>query len=136
MRLHVVVLAAAGLLAASAALAQDRGTLKAIYEGRALYVVHCSGCHGNDARGAPSGAGVLRTPDLTGVALRDGAFRPVHVANHISGRHDGEGATRTMPLWARYLKEEWPAGDSVGQMKVAWLVDYLAIVQQPVTPQH
>ena len=136
MRLRIVVLTGAGLLAGSAALAQDRGTLKSIYEGRALYVAHCAGCHGNDARGVALGADGLRAPDLTGVAQRDSAFRPVHVASHISGRHDGDGATRTMPLWLRHLKEEWPAGDSVGQMKVAWLVEYLAAVQRPVTQQR
>jgi len=35
-----------------------------------------------------------------------------------------------MPLWARQLEQEWPAG-GVALMKVAWLTSHLEAVQQP-----
>jgi mono/diheme cytochrome c family protein len=136
MKSAVVVLAGGTLLLASAALAQDAGTLKAIYEGRALYVAHCAQCHGNVATGEALGTNGNCIPDLTGIALRDGGFNAVHVANHISGRHNGESVTRTMPVWVRHLKEEWPNSDAMAQLKVAWLAQYLASAQQTPAPRR
>ena len=134
MKCAVSFLTGAALLLGSAAFAQNRGTLKAVYEGRAVYVAHCAQCHGNDARGDSWGSDGNGIPDLTRIALRDGRFDAVHVANHISGRHDGESASRTMPVWLLQLKQEWPHGDAMGQLKVAWLAEYLAVVQQAPTP--
>ncbi len=134
MKRTVFVLAGGALLLASAALGQDRGALQAIYEGRALYVAHCAGCHGGDARGAVWGTNGNGIPDLTRIAERDGVWNAVHVAHHISGRANGESASRSMPCWIRSLKEEWPNGDAMGHLKVAWVTQYLAVVQQPATP--
>jgi mono/diheme cytochrome c family protein len=131
MKRAVFVLVGSALLLASPALGQDTGSLKAIYEGRALYVAHCAGCHGGDARGAAWGTDGNGIPDLTRIAERDGGWRAIHVANSISGRHNGDNPKRTMPCWVRSLKEEWPQGDAMGQLKVAWLTQYLAAVQQP-----
>ena len=131
MKRAVFVLAGSALLLATTAWGQDAGTLKAIYEGRALYVAHCAGCHGGDARREAWSTNGNGIPDLTRIAERDGGFRAVHVANHISGRHNGDSPNRTMPCWIRSLKEEWPHGDAMGQLKVAWLAQYLAVVQQP-----
>ncbi len=58
------------------------------------------------------------------------------MANYISGRHNGDSPKRTMPCWVRSLKEEWPQGDAMGQLKVAWLAQYLAVVQQPQSPRR
>jgi len=54
MKRLIVVLAGAALLAAPA-VAQDTNTLKAIGQGRALYLVNCAGCHGADVKGATAG---------------------------------------------------------------------------------
>ncbi len=131
MKTATVVLTGGALLLASASLAQERGELKAIYEGRALYVAHCAGCHGLDARGTAWGTdGHGGCPDLTRIAARDGRFRIVHVGNHIGGRHDGDSSHRSMPIWLRQLKQEWPAGDAVAPLKVAWMAQYLGAIQR------
>ena len=134
MKRLIVVLAGAALLAAPA-VAQDTNTLKAIGQGRAVYLVHCAGCHGVDVKGTPVGTngGI---PDLTLIAARDGGFRPVHVANHIAGRRDGMKDEGTMLCWANHFKNSWPRGEGWAAVEVYKLSKYLAFVQEQPLPQQ
>jgi mono/diheme cytochrome c family protein len=134
MKRLIVVLAGAALLAAPA-VAQDTNTLKAIGQGRALYLVNCAGCHGADVKGTTSGTNGS-IPDLTLIAARDGGFKPVHVANHIAGRRDGMKNETTMPCWAGAFKDRWPGGEGAAALQSYKLAKYLAFVQEPPIPQQ
>lgn len=125
MRGKVVVLAGVGLLLATVAGAGEREELKAVGEGRALYLTHCATCHGKDARGASS-------PDLGTIGERDGSFQVLHVVNHIVGRRDGF-AGGTMPSWGRVLVRQWPGGRGPAALQAWKLAKYLEFVQAPVT---
>lgn len=135
MKKLVIVLAGAALLSAPA-LAQDTGTLKAIGQGRALYLTHCAACHGPDAKGASVGTNGSGVPDLTFIAARDGEFRPLHVATHIVGRRDGMKEESAMPCWAGAFKDRWPQGEGWAAVKVYKLSKYLAWAQQPAPQQQ
>ena len=134
MRMLIVVLSGAALLAAPA-VAQDTGTLKAIGQGRAVYLVHCAGCHGADAKGTTTGTngGV---PDLTLIAMRDGGFRPLHVATHVTGRRDGMKSEKAMPCWGGAFKDSWPQGEGAASLQAFRLTKYLAFVQEQALPQQ
>lgn len=128
MRKLIVVLAGAALLAAPA-VAQDTDTLKAIGQGRAVYLTHCAGCHGADVKGTTTGmnGGI---PDLTLIAARDGGFKPLQVATHVLGRRDGMKSEKTMPCWGGAFKDRWPGGEGAASLKTLKLTKYLAFVQQ------
>ena len=134
MKRLIVVLAGSALLAAPA-LAQDDATLKAIGEGRGLYLANCAACHGAHAKGDTTGTngGV---PDLTLIALRDGAFEPVHVVNHVTGRRDGLKPVNGMPCWGPTFKQRWPRGEGAAALQVYKLTKYLAFVQEQPLPQQ
>jgi mono/diheme cytochrome c family protein len=135
MKRLIVVLAGAALLAAPA-FAQDNNTLKAIGQGRAVYLVHCASCHGADAKGTPAGTNGGAAPDLTLIAARDGAFGPLHVSNHIAGRHDGVTSGKTMPCWRYHFQDSWPGGEGASAMRVYTLAKYLAFVQEQPQAQR
>jgi len=121
MRNECVALAGAALLVATVAGADSNADLRAIGEGRALYLTHCASCHGNDGAG-------LTGPGLTGIAQRDGTFSRLHVANHVHGRRDGL-ASPTMPAWGAVFSHRWPKGEGASGMKTAKLVRYLEFLQ-------
>jgi len=133
MKKRIVVLAGAALMAAPA-VAQDTDTLKAIGQGRAVYLTHCAGCHGADVKGATTGTngGI---PDLTLIAVREGGFKPLHVATHIVGRRDGM-EPKKMPCWSSHFKNSWPQGEAWAAAEVYKLSKYLAFVQEPPLPQQ
>jgi mono/diheme cytochrome c family protein len=130
----IVVLAGAALLAAPA-FAQDNNTLKAIGEGRGIYLVHCAGCHGTDEKGTPAGTNGGAIPDLTLIAARDGQYRPVHVANHIGGQRV-LGTKEKMPCWRNHFADSWPRGEGWAAMEVYKLSKYLAFVQEQPQAQR
>jgi len=121
MRNACVALTGATLLLATLSAADERADLKAIGEGRALYLTHCASCHGNDASG-------LAGPSLTSIGQRDRGFSRLHAANHIQGRRDGM-ASAAMPAWGAVFSHRWPKGESAAALKTAKLVRYLAFVQ-------
>jgi mono/diheme cytochrome c family protein len=135
MKITVALFASAALLLGPMAWAEDT---KSFSEGRALYMRHCVGCHGNlgiDENGSPVSsrggrAPAVSRPDLTLIAARDGSFDPVRVANHINGRQNGQNPNRTMPIWSDHLNREWPTGDGMAALKINWLTTYLESVQQ------
>jgi mono/diheme cytochrome c family protein len=134
MKRLIVVLAGAALLAAPAA-AQDNNTLKAVGQGRALYLVNCAGCHGADVKGTTAGTNG-GAPDLTLIAVRDGEFKALHVAGHIVGRRDGMKNEKAMPCWGRAFKERWPRGEGAAALQVYKLSKYIAFVQEQSLPQR
>lgn len=133
MRRCFMVFCGVASLMAAAALAQStdelsQKQLKAIGEGRGLYLTYCTGCHGADARGAVTGTG-HGTPDLTLIATRDGRFDRIHVVEHVGG-HFSDCNTE-MPCWSKVLARRRPGSQGIADGKVVTLVDYLQFVQQP-----
>jgi mono/diheme cytochrome c family protein len=106
--------------------ADSNADLKAIGEGRALYLTHCASCHGHDASG-------LTGPSLASIGQRDRAFSRLHAANHIQGRRDGM-ASAVMPAWGAVFSHRWPKGEGAAALKTAKLVRYLEFVQAGVPP--
>ena len=128
MRGKIVVLAGAALLVGTVSEADDTSRLRAIGEGRALYVAHCASCHGVDARGATAA-------DLTAIGSRDGSFSALHVANHVTGRRDGID-NGTMPCWGRVFAHRWPRGEGPAALQIWKLAKYVEFVQVPASPDR
>jgi mono/diheme cytochrome c family protein len=126
MKVQCIALAGAALLVTTLAGADDKSDLRAVGEGRALYLTTCAGCHGQDATG-------LVGRDLTGIAQRDRAFDRLHVASHIRGRQDGM-AGNPMPAWGSAFSHSWPGGDGAAMLKTRKLVRYLEFVQAGAPP--
>ena len=124
----IVVLAGAALLVGTVSGADDTNRLRAIGEGRALFVAHCASCHGADARGATA-------PDLTAMGSRDGSFSALHAANHVTGRRDGFD-NGTMPCWGRVHVRRWPGGEGPALLQTWKLAKYLEFVQAPATTER
>lgn len=130
MKAALVALASLGaLLPADGSIAGDKNRLRAIGQGRALFLVHCASCHGEDARGAATGADG-EAPDLTRIEARDGTFDPVHVAKHVDGRRLGGAAPHRMPRWGVLFARSWPRGDAWAAAQVWKLTRYLDFVQE------
>jgi mono/diheme cytochrome c family protein len=128
MNSRIVVLAGAALLLATVAGADNGPQLKAIGEGRALYLANCASCHGKDARGATA-------PDLTAIGTRDGSFSVRHVAVHVTGRRDGF-SRGPMPSWDRVLVDRWPGGEGPALLQTWKLAKYLEFVQVSAPPER
>ncbi len=124
MRNVVIVLAGAALLLAPLARGEDVQTLRNIGQGRALYLAHCTQCHGNDAKGGVKG------PDLTVIVARDGSFNTLHVVNHITGRYTSGAPKSVMPRWITYFQYEHPRGEAFATVKAMQLTRYLEWVQR------
>ena len=121
MRTKIAAAAGTLLLIAAWAAADDYGPLRAIGEGRALYLANCASCHGTDARG-------LASPALDRLFARDGAFDALRVANHIEGRRDGVTG-KPMPAWGTRLQASWPYGRAGALMQIQKLTRYLEFAQ-------
>ena len=70
--------------------------------GRAEYLVACSGCHGEEAKGNGPMAGLLaiETPDLTRISAGNGGLFPFdEIMAVIDGRADIRGHGSAMPVW-------------------------------------
>jgi mono/diheme cytochrome c family protein len=120
----LALVAVAALAVPFPASAGDRDQLRAIGQGRALYLAHCASCHG------PAGRGAEGVPDLTRIEARDGAFDPVHVAKHVDGRRLGRASSR-MPRWGEHFARRWPYGEAWSAAQVWTLTRYLDFVQEP-----
>jgi len=117
------------LLCADLAAGGDKNRLRAIGQGRALFLAHCASCHGADARGATPGTDG-GPPDLTRIEARDGAFDPVHVAKHVDGRRMDGARPRRMPHWGEQFARSWPRGEAWAAAQVWKLTRYLDFVQE------
>lgn len=123
------------LASVGAAFAQeyDTRTLRAIGEGRALYVQRCAACHGPLAQGlsnVPTGTDGITcsAPDLTKIKDRDGRFDRLHVRVHIEGQASGKCAPG-MPCWQQVLRQS-VGGDAYAFMQTYRLVKYVEWLQE------
>jgi mono/diheme cytochrome c family protein len=131
MRGLAVVLAGGAILFAPAAGAQDEQALRAVGEGRGLYLVHCTGCHGIDAKGGVAATNGGLAPDLTQIEVRDGGFSTLHVMHHVSGGYSGTDPNQRMPRWVVHFRNEQPMGEGWALVKVLSLTRYLESIQEP-----
>lgn len=127
----LAVLGGAGLCLADEL---TKSELRAIGEGRALYLKHCSACHGVDARGLAT-TNQEPVPDLSQICLRDRRFDRNHVAQHIAfGADTPTWATRSegqMPVWRVVLRG--PGGEeTLASRKILLLTRYLEFAQADV----
>ena len=111
----------------------DVGTLRAIGQGRAVYLQNCAACHGPLAQGndgvSTGTDGLTCAPtDLTTIRARDGRFDPLHVRVHIEGQPWGK-CRPGMPCWQQAFRHT-SGGDAYSMMQIHRLVKYLAWVQQ------
>lgn len=103
--------------------------------GKALFMLHCSPCHGEDARGNGSVSHYLsaKVPDLTLIKNKNNGVYPLdEVISVIDGRRivraHGE---REMPVWGEIFKREqkqYP--DGTGLMKAKIIAEYIATLQR------
>jgi hypothetical protein len=127
--MKVMILGAAAVLVAASAQAHRPEDLKAVGQGRGLYLRHCAACHGADARGTGARAAVDpgAVPDLTAIASRDGGFKNLHVQAQI--RYSAGGA---MPSWERVLASPGFVRGEAAAAKDIWLLTrYLDFAQTP-----
>jgi len=130
MKRTVVLVAGAALLCASFARGADTNTLRAIGQGKAIYLTHCAPCHGADSSGGRLGTNGLSTtvPDLTALEQRDGGFDPIHVAVHIEGQPSGK-CTAAMPCWQQRLSRMNNGDRACTFLQIYKLAKYLEFVQ-------
>ena len=130
MKRTVVLVAGAALLCATAARGADTNTLRAIGQGKAIYLTHCAACHGADSSGGSHGTNGHSTvvPDLTVLEQRDGRFDPVHVAVHIEGQPSGK-CTSAMPCWQQRLNRINNGDRACTFLQIYKLAKYLEFVQ-------
>jgi mono/diheme cytochrome c family protein len=113
------------------------GDTPALDEGKRLYQVSCSGCHGAHARGNGPVAPLLQVsvPDLTLLASRRGGSFPVdEVYRIIDGQADLTAhGPRHMPVWGYEFFGESPDDEAAHQQateKIDRLVRYLQSIQR------
>jgi len=132
MKATTVAIIAMAVLAVGSLAWGDDNALRAIGQGRAIYLQLCASCHGPHGEGSPAGtdgeSGAI--PDLTRIEERDGHFDPVHVAVHIEGRHDGLESDTEMPCWNNVFRHAWPGGEGAAMLRVWKLARYLDFIQR------
>jgi mono/diheme cytochrome c family protein len=130
MKRTVVLVAGAALLCATAARGADTHTLRAIGQGKAIYLTHCAPCHGADSTGASLGTNGLTSavPDLTALEKRDGRFDLTHVAVHVEGRPSGK-CTSAMPCWQQRLTAMNNGDRACTFLQIYKLAKYIEFVQ-------
>jgi len=138
MKSFVIVLAGAALAVSAQAFAEDfdTNTLRAIGQGRALYLQHCASCHGPAARGNAemtfgTNGRTVTPPDLTALASRDGQVSATHIRVHIQGRAWGK-CTTGMPCWQQVFATSGK-GDAYSFLQMWKLAKYVQFVQAPDT---
>ena len=130
MKRTVVLVAGAALLCATFARGADTQALRAIGQGKAIYLTHCAPCHGADSSGSSLGTSGQDSavPDLTALEKRDGRFDPVHVAVHIEGRPSGK-CTEAMPCWQQRFSAMNNGDRACTFLQIYKLARYLEFVQ-------
>jgi mono/diheme cytochrome c family protein len=125
-------LTAAALLLAVGVSAEEPD-VKAIGQGRGLYLQYCASCHGSDGKGGGPAGADLKTalPDLTRMPTKGGRFDETHAVVSI----DGTRAVRAhqkgeMPIWGNVLAKSGPRrGESGAATQIHAVVKYLASIQ-------
>lgn len=129
------ILAATGVLGATAVLAQDAN--QEFMVGQQEYLSACAACHGGAADGNGELAAMfkVRVPDLTGIAKRnDGVFPLLEVIQAIDGRAVIRGHGNPMPVFGnRYREEAGTAvlgAEALARGRVLELALYLQSIQE------
>lgn len=106
-----------------------------VESGRRAYEIHCSNCHGKDARGDGPMAELLSVPpsDLRAIRLRNnGEFPFSRIHRIIDGREEVRGhGLREMPIWGLTFSErgnDSPRADQV-RGRILQLISYLRSIQ-------
>nr|WP_323785281.1 c-type cytochrome [Thalassovita sp.] len=106
--------------------------------GEKEYMIACAGCHGESAKGDGPVAAVLNveTPDLTGLAARNGGTFPFEYTLFMVDRRNvipvhGDA----MPIWgdrfqASAISQRGETAEMVARGRILSLVYYLESVQQ------
>ena len=135
MRLKVVAvgLALVGLGALGFADEFTASELRAIGEGRGLYLKSCVACHGATARGVAESPTPAPGPNLTIIIVRDGAFDRNHVMNHVAFGDQPLYAPRPgagkMPAFNRVLHDRNFGNDGKAACDMLKVVNYLEFIQ-------
>lgn len=130
------ILAATGVLGATAVLAQDADQEFTV--GREEYLVACAACHGEAADGNGEIATMFkdRVPDLTGIAKRnDGVFPLLNVIQAIDGRAVIRGHGNPMPVFGNRYRAEATGtavlgAEALARGRVLELALYLQSIQE------
>jgi mono/diheme cytochrome c family protein len=107
----------------------------AVAEGRRLYRIYCSGCHGAQGRGdGPAADDLGPAPADLAVIQRnnDGVYPAAKLEKSISGLDSEPGhRSREMPLWGFAFRETGSDADQtkVVEEKIRKLVKYLESIQ-------
>jgi mono/diheme cytochrome c family protein len=131
------VLAAIGVLSATAVLAQEDNEEFAV--GKQEYLASCATCHGEAADGNGEIATMFkdRIPDLTGITKRnDGVFPLLKVIHAIDGRAVIRGHGNPMPVFGNRYRAEATSGnailgaEAIARGRVLELALYLQSIQK------
>jgi mono/diheme cytochrome c family protein len=102
--------------------------------GAQLFLTHCAGCHGRDARGSGIVTGELRhaPPDLTRFTARNGGVFPrERVYRIIDGRDVAAHGDRDMPIWGdAFSRSRDNLNDAAIKRRMNAIVDYLEAIQE------
>lgn len=131
------MLAATGVLGATAVLAQDAPQEYAV--GQKEYLTACAACHGEEADGNGEIAVMFKepVPDLTGIAMRhDGVFPLLDVIHAIDGRAMIRGHGNPMPVFGNRYRAEADGGnalfgaEAISRGRVLELALYIQSIQR------
>lgn len=105
--------------------------------GQLIFMEHCAGCHGTDAKGdGPNAANIKPPPaDLTEISKRaGGSFPAAHVVEIITyGGGIGSHTKGAMPIWGKIFSEKGGGGRGgayYSRRAVVALKRYLETIQQ------
>ena len=116
--------------------ADAKAAEEAIANGRHLYRIYCSGCHGAQGRGDGPAADDLGAQPIDLAVIRqknDGVFPATELEKSISGLGSEPGHRhREMPLWGFALRETGSDADQTAAVeeKIRNLVKYLGSIQE------
>jgi mono/diheme cytochrome c family protein len=102
--------------------------------GAQLFLTHCAGCHGRDARGHGIITSELRhePPDLTRFTARNGGVFPrEQLYRIIEGRGVASHGDRDMPIWGdTFRRSRDTPNDAAVKRRLDAIVDYLQAIQE------
>jgi len=102
--------------------------------GTEMYSTYCAACHGKDGRGGGPVAAALkvRPSDLTILARQNGGkFPSLQVARAISGEAGiSAHGSKEMPVWGPVFMSMSHQHESIVNLRVANLTDYIKSLQQ------
>jgi mono/diheme cytochrome c family protein len=101
--------------------------------GKAMFDLYCTPCHGKEGKGDGPAAAALKTipADLTRISARNGGTFPTEKTRRfIEGRETVAGhGTREMPVWGGLFPEIDKDSD-MAKIRIANLADYLKSIQK------